>query len=109
VHPRSGRTTTCRSDPAHGQPTTSSRLELHEPRSSTRSAPGTTNGNRSRTEQLAGVLTTPVAIVQRVLPASPVPVALGTGALLLAGVVEWPVAGALGLGYLALRRWRTQP
>ena len=57
---------------------------------------------QSRTDQVAGVLVTPVALAQRVLPASPLPVALGTGALLLAGVVEWPVAGALALGYLAL-------
>lgn len=60
-------------------------------------------------DRLAGVLTVPVAVAQRVLPRSPVPVALGAGALLLAGIVEWPVAGALGLGYLALRGWRTRP
>ena len=64
---------------------------------------------QSRTDQVASVLVTPVALGQRVLPASPLPVALGTGALLLAGVVEWPVAGALALGYLALRSWRTRP
>ncbi len=64
---------------------------------------------QSRTDQVASVLVTPVALAQRVLPANPLPVALGTGALLLAGVVEWPVAGALGLGYLALRSWRTRP
>ena len=61
----------------------------------------------SRTDQLAGVLTAPVALAQRLLPASPTPVALATGALALAGLVEWPVAAALGLGYLALRGWRT--
>jgi len=65
-------------------------------------------GAQSRTDQVASVLVTPVALAQRVLPASPLPVALGTGALLLAGVVEWPVAGALALGYLALRSWRTR-
>jgi len=64
---------------------------------------------QSRTDQVASMLVTPVALAQRVLPASPLPVALGTGALLLAGVVEWPVAGALALGYLALRSWRTRP
>ena len=64
--------------------------------------------SRSRTDQAASVLGAPVAVAQRVLPASPVPVALGA-ALLLAGVVEWPVAGALALGYLALRSWRTRP
>ncbi len=56
----------------------------------------------SRTDQLAGVLTAPVTLAQRLLPASPTPVALA-----LAGLVEWPVAAALGLGYLALRGWRT--
>jgi len=48
-----------------------------------------------------------VTLAQRLLPASPTPVALATGALALAGLVEWPVAAALGLGYLALRGWRT--
>ncbi len=61
----------------------------------------------SRTDQLAGVLTAPVTLAQRLLPASPTPVALATGALALAGLVEWPVAAALSLGYLALRGWRT--
>ncbi len=61
----------------------------------------------SRTDQLAGVLTTPVTLAQRLLPASPTPVALATSALALAGLVEWPVAAALGLGYLALRGGRT--
>ncbi len=64
---------------------------------------------RLRTDQVASVLVAPVALAQRVLPTNPLPVALGTGALLLAGVVEWPVAGALGLGYLAVRSWRTRP
>lgn len=61
----------------------------------------------SRTDQLAGVLTAPVTLAQRLLPPSPTPVALATSALALAGLVEWPVAAALGLGYLALRGWRT--
>ncbi len=77
-----------------------------DPAASSRRTP---RWGRSRTEQVASVLAAPVALAQRVLPASPVPVALGAGALLLAGVVEWPVAGALGLGYLALRSWRTRP
>jgi len=68
---------------------------------------GTANRSPSRTDQLAGVLTAPVTLAQRLLPASPTPVALATGALALAGLVEWPVAAALGLGYLALRGWRT--
>ncbi len=48
----------------------------------------------------------PVRVVQQVLPDSPVPVALAAGALALGGLIEWPVAGAIGLGYLAVRRWR---
>jgi len=46
---------------------------------------------RLRTDQVASVLVAPVALAQRVLPTNLLPVALGTGALLLAGVVEWPV------------------
>ena len=68
---------------------------------------GTANRSPSRTDQLAGVLTAPVTLAQRLLPPSPTPVALATSALALAGLVEWPVAAALGLGYLALRGWRT--
>jgi biotin transporter BioY len=72
------------------------------------SPPGSTamGNTTTRAEQLAAVLTTPLAVAQRVIPTSPVPVALGTGALVLAGIVEWPIAGAVGLGYLALRTWR---
>ena len=61
--------------------------------------------DRSTTDQLADALTAPLAVAQRVLPDSPVPVALGAGALALVGVIEWPVAAAIGLGYVALRRW----
>jgi hypothetical protein len=81
----------------------------------TRTSPGSDSADPAGTDLPAGtldqfvsVLTAPVALAQRVLPNSPLPVALGAGALLLAGVVEWPVAGALGLGYLALRGWRTR-
>jgi hypothetical protein len=47
----------------------------------------------------------PLDAVRGVLPDSPIPVALGVGALAVGGAIEWPVAGAIGLGYLALRRW----
>ncbi len=57
-------------------------------------------------DRVAAALSAPVTLTQRVLPASPVPVVLGTGALLVAGLVEWPAAAAVGLGYLALRSWR---
>jgi hypothetical protein len=67
--------------------------------------PGTGSRDRSTTDQLAEVLTAPLTVAQRVLPDSPVPVALGAGALALVGLIEWPVAAAIGLGYVALRRW----
>jgi hypothetical protein len=67
--------------------------------------PGTATRRRSTTDQLADALTTPLAVAQRVLPDSPVPVALGAGALALVGLIEWPVAAAIGLGYVAVRRW----
>ena len=75
---------------------------MTDPTTSIDGQAGTANPSRSRTDQLAGVLTAPVTLAQRLLPASPTPVALA-----LAGLVEWPVAAALGLGYLALRGWRT--
>lgn len=59
-----------------------------------------------RIDQVAQVLTAPVALAQRLLPANTAPVVLGAGALALVGVIDWPIAGAVGLGYLALRRWR---
>ncbi|MCW2534969.1 MAG: hypothetical protein JWQ26_668 [Modestobacter sp.] len=78
---------------------TSSGQELAHPH------PGTATRDRSTTEQLADALTAPLAVAQRVLPDSPVPVVLGAGALALVGLIEWPVAAAMGLGYFALRRW----
>lgn len=55
---------------------------------------------------LRDVVTVPLDGLRRVTPDSPVPVALAAGALAVGGIIEWPVAGAIGLGYLALRRWR---
>lgn len=62
--------------------------------------------NRSNLDRIADIVSAPVVIAQRVLPVSAVPIVLGTGALVLAGAVELPMAGAFGLGYLALRGWR---
>lgn len=56
-------------------------------------------------EQAATAAMLPVTVARQLLPDNPVPVALGAGALAVAGVIEWPVAAAVGLGYLALRRW----
>lgn len=43
------------------------------------------------------------------LPASPVPIYLGLGALAVTGLVSWPVAVAAGCGYAAFRHWEPQP
>jgi biotin transporter BioY len=86
------------------QPTTTgSGQELPHPH------PEAATTDRSTTEQMAEALTAPLAVAQRVLPDNPVPVVLGAGALALAGLIEWPVAAAIGLGYVALRRWHPQP
>jgi biotin transporter BioY len=64
----------------------------------------THNGPSGRSA--AELVTAPLAAAGRVIPSSPVPVVLGAAALALAGAIDWPVAGAIGLGYFALRRWR---
>lgn len=68
-------------------------------------APAAPHRNAAVVRDPATVLRAPLEAVRGVLPDSPVPVALGVGALALGGLIEWPVAGAIGLGYLALRRW----
>ncbi len=47
-----------------------------------------------------------MATLIRIVPTSPTPVAIGVTALAVGGLIEWPVAAAIGLGYFALRRWR---
>lgn len=48
---------------------------------------------------------TPVAVARRVLPAKGgLPLYLGLGALGVAGLLEWPVAVGVGIGYAVLRR-----
>ena len=68
-------------------------------------AEGTAATDRSGKER-TGILAGSITAAGRVLPRGPVPVTLATGALAVGGVIDWPVAAALGLGYLALRRWR---
>jgi hypothetical protein len=47
----------------------------------------------------------PVTTAQRVLPAKGgLPLYLGLGALGVVGVLEWPVAVGIGVGYAVLRR-----
>jgi hypothetical protein len=48
----------------------------------------------------------PFAMVRSLIPDSAVPVALGIGALAVAGAIDWPAAAAVALGYLAVRGWR---
>ena len=76
-----------------------------EPRPGTRPS-GTDVGRPDLLEQAAAVVAVPFTLARQMLPDNPVPVALGAGALVLAGAIEWPVAAAIGLGYVALRRWR---
>jgi hypothetical protein len=78
-------------------------------RTSRRPAGQATDGGARETQHRHALTLSPVTMAERVLPDSPVPVALGVGALALAGLVEWPVAGAIGLGYLAIRTWRARP
>ncbi|MEV6112612.1 hypothetical protein AB0L59_08795 [Streptomyces sp. NPDC052109] len=52
----------------------------------------------------------PVAAAQRILPAKGgLPLYVGLGALALAGVLEWPVAAGIGIGYAVLRRGGALP
>jgi hypothetical protein len=51
------------------------------------------------------VVMAPVAVARKVLPAKGgLPLYLGLGALGAAGVLEWPVALGVGIGYAVLRR-----
>jgi len=68
-------------------------------------APAGTAEQKDLLTEAATALTLPFTLTRQLLPDNPVPLALGVGALAVAGVIEWPAAAALGLGYLALRRW----
>ncbi|MBC2876324.1 MULTISPECIES: hypothetical protein [Streptomyces] len=47
----------------------------------------------------------PITAAQRILPAKGgLPLYLGVGALGVAGVLEWPVAAGIGIGYAVLRK-----
>lgn len=56
-------------------------------------------------DDLAGAALMPLRAARAALPASRTPVVLGVVALGLLGVVDWPAALGLGLGWEALRRW----
>ncbi|MBZ4319486.1 hypothetical protein [Streptomyces huiliensis] len=60
-------------------------------------------------DTLAGVaveaVKLPITAAQRILPAKGgLPLYLGVGALGVAGVLEWPVAAGIGIGYAVLRK-----
>lgn len=72
------------------------------------STPQAPDDGTSRPDLLISAATAviaPFTVARQLLPDNPVPVALAAGALATAGVIEWPVAVAVGLGYAALRRW----
>ena len=51
------------------------------------------------------VVSLPVTAAQRILPAKGgLPLYVGLGALGIAGVLEWPVAAGIGVGYAVLRQ-----
>ncbi|SED08620.1 hypothetical protein SAMN04490356_6848 [Streptomyces melanosporofaciens] len=52
----------------------------------------------------ASVATMPIRTARRILPAKGgLPLYLGLGAMGLAGVLEWPIAVGVGVGYAVLR------
>lgn len=56
------------------------------------------------------VVSLPVTAAQRILPAKGgLPLYAGLGALGVAGVLEWPVAAGIGVGYAVLRRGALKP
>ena len=69
------------------------------------SGTGGTEPQPDRLQQVAAVLVLPFTVVEGLLPRRPVPVALGASALALGGVLDWPAAAAIGLGWLAVRGW----
>jgi hypothetical protein len=56
--------------------------------------------------EAATAVALPFTLAAELVPDTVIPVALGAGALAVVGVIEWPAAVAVTLGYLAVRRWR---
>ncbi|HEY9472338.1 MAG TPA: hypothetical protein VIS06_00665 [Mycobacteriales bacterium] len=56
-------------------------------------------------DRISEAIRFPITVARRILPDRELPVYLGMGALAVAGVIDWPVAAAAGLGYAAFRRW----
>jgi hypothetical protein len=61
---------------------------------------------RNPAETIAGVVALPLDVARKVFPQRGLPVYLGIVALTITNVIEWPVAVAAGLGYVALREWQ---
>jgi hypothetical protein len=57
------------------------------------------------TDAVGGAVASSVQVVRNVLPPSRLPVYLAATALLVAGLIDPPVALGAGLAYEALRRW----
>ncbi|MFD0654065.1 hypothetical protein ACFQ2Y_41790 [Streptomyces malaysiensis subsp. malaysiensis] len=80
---------------------------------------GTSSGKNDRTVTFtvprvamatANVAAVPIRTARRVLPAKGgLPLYLGLGAMGLAGVLEWPIAVGVGVGYAVLRNPRRAP
>jgi len=57
------------------------------------------------TDDLSDAVLVPLQVARSVLPSSRTPVVLGVAALGLLGLLDWPAALGIGLGWEALRRW----
>jgi hypothetical protein len=69
--------------------------------------PGGPIGTHGAAASAAAVVTAPVAIARKAVHASgEVPYYVALGGLAVAGVVDWPVAAAIGATYWLLRRGR---
>lgn len=83
------------------------------PRTTDTRKTGTSSGKGDRTVTFtvprvamvtANVAAVPIRTARRVLPAKGgLPLYLGLGAMGLAGVLEWPIAVGVGVGYAVLR------
>lgn len=72
----------------------------------TKSAAHQAGEHRGPAETIAGVVALPLDVARKVFPQRGLPVYLGIVALTIVNVIDWPVAVAAGLGYVALREWQ---
>ncbi|GAB2997774.1 hypothetical protein GCM10023080_074650 [Streptomyces pseudoechinosporeus] len=102
--------------PTAQQPSARTAETPSRPATARKKAPRPSNGRAWRnltitlpvgraTSAAANVAAMPVKAAQRVLPAKGgLPLYLGLGTLGVAGILEWPVAAGIGVGYTVLRR-----